>query len=70
MRVMKVKKRIFKREFLGFRLTVVVADTCEVQKDIDGETTIEVNKVFWVFPSTSDIDFENIVKGVIPDDNR
>jgi len=49
MRLVKVKKKIFKREFLEFRLVVVVYDTYEVSQE-EENTIIELNKIFWVFP--------------------
>jgi hypothetical protein len=57
MRLVKVKKRVFKREFLEFKLVVVVFDIYEMSQEED-QTVIEVNKVFWVFPATSDTEIE------------
>ena len=57
MRLMKVKKRVFKREFMEFRLVVVVFDIYEMSQE-DDQTVIEVNKIFWVFPTTKDTDIE------------
>lgn len=57
MRLVKVKKRIFKREFLEFKIVVVVFDIYEMSQE-DENTVIEVNKVFWVFPATKDMEIE------------
>ena len=57
MRFVKVKKRIFKREFLEFKIVVVVFDIYEMSQE-DENTVIEVNKVFWVFPATKDMEIE------------
>jgi hypothetical protein len=57
MRLVKVRKRIFKREFLEFKLVVVVLDVYEMSQE-DENTIIEVNKVFWVFPAMKDVEVE------------
>ena len=57
MRMVKVKKRIFKRQFLDYKLTVVVFDIYEMSQE-DENMVIEVNKVFWVLPTTSDTEIE------------
>ena len=53
MRLVKVKKRIFKREFMEFRLVVVVYDTYEISQE-EENTLIECNKIYWVFPMLKD----------------
>jgi len=58
MRLVKVKKRVFKREFLEFRLVVVVFDVYEMNQE-EGETEISVNKVFYVFPAIKGMNFDD-----------
>ena len=53
MRLVKVRKKIFKREFMEFRLVVIVYDTYEISQE-EEETVIETNKIFWVFPMIND----------------
>ncbi|MBI4154228.1 hypothetical protein HY501_02750 [Candidatus Woesearchaeota archaeon] len=49
MHLVKVRKKVFKREFLDFCLIVAVFDICELIKE-EEDTIVEVNKVFWVMP--------------------
>lgn len=49
MHLMKVKRKIFKREFLDFKLVVVVYDVCQLSRE-EENTVIEVNRIFWVLP--------------------
>ncbi|MCX6816059.1 MAG: hypothetical protein NT120_04375 [Candidatus Aenigmarchaeota archaeon] len=49
MRLVKVKKRVFKREFLDFKLIVLVFDICELVQEGD-ETIVDVNRVYYVLP--------------------
>ena len=58
MKLVKVKKKVFKREFLDYRLVVVVFDVAQMVRDEDGTTTIEINKVYWVYPTTKDSDMD------------
>ncbi len=58
MHLVKVKKRVFKREFLEYRLVVVVFDICEISQE-DENTVVEINKVFWVFPMLKGVNFED-----------
>ena len=58
MHLVKVKKRIFKREFLEYRLVVVVFDICEISQE-EENTVVEINKVFWVFPMLKGVNFED-----------
>ena len=37
MRMIKVRKKIFKREFLDFRLVVVVFDVCQMAQEEEPE---------------------------------
>lgn len=62
MRLVKVKKKVFKRQFLDFRLLVVVFDICEMNQD-EEETTISVNRVYHVLPATAEneIDIESLM---------
>lgn len=76
MRLVKVRKRVFKRAFMEFRIAVVVYDILEVQ-DEDNEhivgtsltepaTVLEFSRVFYVFPYTDEVtfDFEDLLKRV------
>ena len=64
MHIVKVKKKVFKREFLDYRLVVVVFDVCEMSNE-EENVVIEVNKIFWVFPMIKGMEeglgVENIV---------
>ena len=61
MRLVKVKKKVYKREFLEYRLIVVVFNISTLTQEEDGTTTVEQNKVYWVYPAhkDSDIDLES-----------
>ena len=63
MHLVKVRKKVFKREFMEFRLLVVVFDIYEMTQE-DENMIVSVNKVFWVFPTTKDaeIDIDMIMK--------
>jgi D-alanine-D-alanine ligase-like ATP-grasp enzyme len=54
----KVKKRIFKREFLEYRLVVVVFDIYEMSQE-DENTVLDINKVFYVFPLLKGVNIED-----------
>ncbi len=49
MHIVKVKKKVFKREFLDYRLVVVVFDVCEMSNE-EENIVIDINRIFWVFP--------------------
>lgn len=63
MRLVKVRKKVFKREFMDFRLLVVVFDICEMSQE-DENTVIEVNKVYHVIPVAKDteMDIDSLLK--------
>jgi hypothetical protein len=49
MRLVKVKKRVFKREFLDYKLIVMVFDICEMVQE-EGQTTLDYNRAYYVLP--------------------
>jgi len=57
MRLVKVRKKVFKREFLDFRLLVVVFDVCEMSQE-DENTVIAVNRVYHVIPTAKDTELD------------
>jgi hypothetical protein len=58
MGLVKVRKKIFKREFLDYRIVVVVFDICELSQE-EGNMVVEINKVFWMFPMMKGMDFDD-----------
>ena len=57
MHLVKVRKKVFKREFLDFKLVIVVCDICQMSRE-EENTVIEVNKAFWVFPVMKGMEFD------------
>jgi hypothetical protein len=53
MRLVKVRKKVFKREFLDYRLLVIIFDVHELSED-DGTTVVEHTRNYWVIPTTKD----------------
>ncbi|MBI3190169.1 hypothetical protein HYZ41_00540 [archaeon] len=58
MGLVKIRKKIFKREFLDYKIVVVVFDICELSQE-DGNMVVEINKVFWMFPMMKGMDFDD-----------
>jgi hypothetical protein len=68
MRLVKVKKKVFKREFLDYRLLVIIFDIHELSEE-DGTTVVEHNRNYWVIPTTKDnedIDIEALQERFMP----
>lgn len=64
MHLVKVKKKVFKREFLDFRMICVVFDVCEMSNE-DQDTVININRIFWVFPTVKGLEEELGIENMI-----
>lgn len=48
MRTIKVQKKKFTRQFLGFKVTVIRYNVATMNVEDSGETVYEVNKLYYV----------------------
>ena len=60
MRKVMVKKRKVEKEFNGMKLVYVIYDVCEISKNEDGSTEINVSQIYdvidvWDFEDVNDL---------------